>query len=305
MKAPSPPSRPPVHRSVPVPPPSGGGPTPARRVSPPASGHEGVEWSRRRSRRVWVVGFAVSAVVHLVAILLYSEIDVRFGEMDAAIDPDAAAPVDGMEVVNLQEPPADELDAPSQPEETLVAPQVTADIPLVSGPIEERPPTISAPPPGLGVTAADRLRPATYEEDLWIPLVPEAVTLSDQELLQSVIYSQLQAFNDSMAIRAAREASGTDWTYTDEEGNRWGISPGKIHLGRFTIPLPFSFGSPVGASDDLNDRLMMQREIDRAAGLLEADATIEERAAAIRERIDAARSRRAAPDSTGGGGGDG
>lgn len=269
----------------------------------PASEWRG--WSRRHPGRVRLIGFGVSAVVHLVAILLYSEIDVRFGEMDPTADSDASLPVEGMEVVNLLEPPTDELDAPSQPQETLTAPSITADIPLASGPVEERPPAVPGPPPGATITAANRLQPATYEEALWIPLVPDAVTLSEQEVLQSLIYSQLQAFNDSMAIRAAAEARGTDWTYTDEEGNRWGISPGKLHLGRFTIPLPFSFGSPVGASDDLNDRLMMEREIQRAAGLLEADATIEERAAAIRARIDAARSRRTAPDSAGSGGGGG
>lgn len=245
----------------------------------------------------------MSAVVHLLALLLYPEITVRFGEMDPTIDPSADRSVQGMEVVNLQESASDEPEAPAEPQEEIAAPPITAPIPLVAVPVEEVPVAGPQPPPGSGISAADRLRPATYEEQLWMALVPEAATLSEREILQGLIYGQLAAFNDSMAIRAARAARGTDWTYTDEDGNRWGISPGKLHLGKITIPLPFSFGTSAGASDDLQDALWMDREIARAAGLLEADATIRERAAAIRARIDAERARRAASDSTRSGGG--
>jgi hypothetical protein len=260
-------------------------------------------WSRRHPGRVRAIGFGISAAVHLAALLLYPEINVRFGEMDPSIDPSAPAVTQGMEVVNLQELQADELEAPTQPEDELTPPSVTATVPLIASPDEDLAPSGPVAPPSSGISAADRLRPATYEEELWVSLVPEAVTLSEQEILQGLIYGQLEAFNDSMAIRAARSARGTDWTYTDEEGNRWGISPGKLHLGKFSIPLPFSFGSPVGASDDLQDALWMDREIARAAGLLEADATIRERAAAIRARVDEARARRISADSTRSGGG--
>jgi hypothetical protein len=268
-----------------------------------AAGEWPRRWSRRHPGRVRAIGFAISAAVHVIALLLYPTITVRFGEMDPTIDPSATSVPQGMEIVNLQEFEADELDAPPEPEAELNPPPVAVTVPLIASPGEDRPPAGPLPPPGSGITAADRLRPATYEETLWIALVPEAATLSEQEILQGLISGQLEAFNDSMAIRAASAARGTDWTYTDEEGNRWGISPGKLHLGKFTIPLPFSFGTSAGASDDLQDALWMDREIARAAGLLEADATIRERAAAIRARVDEARARRAAADSTRSGGG--
>ena len=298
MKAPAPPLEPPPH------PASGSG---SRRPKSPRADPGQVEWtrpwSRRHPGRVRAIGLAVSAGVHLIALLLYPAITVRFGEMDPTIDPSAPSAVVGMEIVNLQEFESDEIDAPPEPEEELNPPPVAITVPLVASPGEDQPPAGPPPPPGSGITAADRLRPATYEETLWMSLVPEAATLSEKEILQGLIYGQLEAFNDSMAIRAARAARGTDWTYTDEDGNRWGISPGKLHLGKLTIPLPFSFGTSAGASDDLQDALWMDRQIARSAGLLEADATIRERAAAIRARIDEERARRAVADSTRSGGG--
>ena len=54
--------------------------------------------------------------------------------------------------------------------------------------------------------------------------------------------ARLEVLNDSAAAAAEAAAEATDWTYTDEEGRRWGISPGKLHLGDLTLPLP-SFGT--------------------------------------------------------------
>ena len=298
MKAPAPPREPPSPASGPV----------AARPSGPRADSLGDEgwtrpWSRRHPGRVRAIGFAISAAVHVFVLFLYPAITVRFGEMDPTIDPTAPSSVEGMEIVNLQAFESDEIDAPAEPEAELNPPPVALTVPTISLPGEDLPPAGPPAPPGSGLTTADRLRPATYEENLWMSLVPEAATLSEKEILQGLIYGQLEAFNDSMAIRAARAARGTDWTYTDEDGNRWGISPGKLHLGKLTIPLPFSFGTSAGASDDLLDALWMDRQIARSAGLLEADATIRERAAAIRARVDEERARRAASDSTRSGGG--
>ena len=306
MTAPSGSLAPPAPRTDPDPSGTGPGATPP---GPPGRGEtEGVHWSRRHPGRVRAVGFAVSAAVHLIALLLYPSLTIRFGELDPSVDADAPMEVEGMEVVNLQELTADELDAPDTPEETVTPEAVLPSVPRVPLPGEDLAPVAPRPPVQGGRSAAERLRPATREEGLWIPLVPEAVTLTEGEILRSLIYDQLEAFNDSMAIRAAQAARGTDWTYTDDEGNRWGISPGRLHLGSITIPLPFSFGAPTGASDDALDAMMMDREIRRAAGQLDADATVEERAAAIRARIDAERERarrEARPDTAGGGGGGG
>ncbi|MBT8402568.1 MAG: hypothetical protein KJP18_01845 [Gemmatimonadetes bacterium] len=287
--------------------PSGGGGSPGA-GDPGGAPASNQHWSRRHPGRTRAVGYAISIAIHAVALLLYPAMTVRFGEVGTTIDPDASVDVEGIEVVNLQESASDQLDTPTDPSETLSPEAVLTRVPSVSVPGDQFAPFAPLPPESGGLSAAERLRPSTYEEDLWIPLVPDAITLTEGEILRSVIYDQLEAFNDSMAIRAAQAARGTDWTYTDDEGNRWGISPGKLHLGSITIPLPFSFGSPTGASDDAMDAQLMDREIRRAAGQLEADASVEERAAAIRARVDAERERArrsTTPDTSGGGGGGG
>jgi hypothetical protein len=88
--------------------------------------------------------------------------------------------------------------------------------------------------------------------------------------------------NDSAAVAAARSA--IDWTFTDEDGGRWGVSQGGIHLGDITIPFPFSFGAAPGS--EAARRAWMDAEIDRAAGSAAARENLDERIRAIRERLD-------------------
>lgn len=257
-------------------------------------------FTRRHPSRVRAIAFAVSLAVHAIALLLYPQIEVRFGEVEASLDGGTTEP-EGIEVLNLLEA-SEEVEAPVEPDEELVAESVVPVVPLPEAPGDDLTPAVEVGEPDTGPTAAERLRPATLSEELWIPLVPEAMVLSDDEMIRNLVYRRLQEFNDSMAIQAARAAAGTDWTYTDDEGNRWGISPGKLHLGSITIPLPFSFGTPTGASDDRLDMLFMEREIQRAAGVLQRNETIRERAAAIKARIDAERARRSTTGDTLGGG---
>ncbi|MEK9500551.1 hypothetical protein [Gaopeijia maritima] len=279
-------------------PPSGRAPAVGRGARDPDPYAQERSWARRHPGRVRAIAFGASAALHLLALLFYPAIEVRFGEVDSAPD-GGPAEVEGIEVVNLQEL-SDEVEAPLDPEE-LASESFTPLVPLPEAPGEDLAPQVEVAAPDPGPSAAERLRPATLSEELWIPLVPDAMALSDQELVRNLVYRRLAAFNDSMAVRAARAAQGTDWTYTDDEGNRWGISPGQLHLGSITVPLPFSFGNPTGASDDQLDRLFMDREIQRAAGLLRTDQTIRERAAAIKARIDAERARRGMAGDTLGG----
>lgn len=283
---------------VPVP------PTPDRgRGAPP--GHPAADvvppqrqsFVRRHPGRVRAIAFAVSIALHLLVVALYPPFEVSFGSFDPAAGGDAAE-IDGIEVIQLVE--TAESESPREPE--VVAP-TESPLPPVTLPLpqgDDLAPSVTVTPPDAGPGAAERLRPTTRTEELWMPLTAEATALSDEELVRNLIYRRLAEFNDSMAIQAAREARGTDWTYTDDDGNRWGITPGQLHLGSITIPLPFGFGTPAGASDDRLDQLIMEREIQRAAGLLQRDQTIRERAAAIKARIDAERARRGVvPDSAG------
>lgn len=268
----------------------------------------------RRDRYRQTLGWALaaSALVHVVAILLYPHLFGRLPPAQNRGTPDATRPPTGTEIINLVEvageearpetPPPErrpELQPPPTPTEAREAEPSRA--PPVLSPPGVRP---GAPGEEEGWTTAERLRPTPGDPRLWAPLPEEITELSPEQRMENLLYGRLQALNDSAAIEAERARRATDWTYTDGDGNKWGVSPGKLHLGPITIPLPFSFGMPPGASDDMHRRQSQDAEIRRAAGQGAVDETNEERAKAIRKRMDEERKKRKAdPDTTSGGGG--
>ena len=80
-----------------------------------------------------------------------------------------------------------------------------------------------------------------------------------------------------------------DWTRTDEDGKRWGVSPGKIHLGDVTIPFPYSFSAPPANRDQVGRRVWEWDEIESGAVAGAVRANWKDRAAAIRARKEAER----------------
>jgi hypothetical protein len=103
------------------------------------------------------------------------------------------------------------------------------------------------------------------------------------------LYGQLNLYNDSALAAAIAAARATDWTVTDANGGRWGVTPGQIHLGKITLPLPFAFSPPPGRRDEMNGRLSGWNAIRRQANQVDAKETSDDRAKAIRERNQAAR----------------
>jgi hypothetical protein len=122
--------------------------------------------------------------------------------------------------------------------------------------------------------------------------------LSEEEILRLRFVAQLEAANDSAALAAERASAGTDWTYTDEDGKTWGVSPGKIHLGDITLPMPFNFGASPMQRERAEDRLWAWDEIERGAASGAVNNSWKERDRAIRERMNAERK----PDTTRSGG---
>jgi hypothetical protein len=113
----------------------------------------------------------------------------------------------------------------------------------------------------------------------------------------------IRSWNDSVAVAVALSGEATDWTYTDEEGRRWGLSPGRLHLGDFSIPLPFSFQLPPGRRDEV-----MARGTGRSRTILRGappprSGSWAERAREIRERMDEERARAGGGGGPGGSGG--
>jgi multidrug efflux pump subunit AcrB len=110
--------------------------------------------------------------------------------------------------------------------------------------------------------------------------------VTEEERLRERVYATLQALADSAmaADEAARRAM--DWTITDSQGRKWGVSPGAIHIAGITLPLPLMFTTPAGRRDEVNSLQRQWAEIQQQAELGLVRATVQERAAAIRERND-------------------
>jgi hypothetical protein len=192
-------------------------------------------------------------------------------------------------LVNLLELPEDEEpDTPPPPEQErepeLAVPTVT--VPAIG---VEAPRGVDPTEGPLVPTAAERIRPKAGDLRFWAPVDPERTALTPEEVMRLQMIAELEILNDSAALAAELERRGTDWTYTDDEGKKWGVSPGKIHLGDLTLPLPFGFGASAYQRERAEERLWAWDEIERGAATGELLRTWRERDKVIRARMEARR----------------
>ncbi|MGH7507334.1 MAG: hypothetical protein ACRELX_16895 [Longimicrobiales bacterium] len=207
---------------------------------------------RPRSRpgaRALPIAIVISAAVHVIILGLRFEVPVvprnivpapRFVNIESVpamraydIAPvEADVPTPSPEVV------------PIEPVEA-VRPNVELRPVLPAREVAEGPVTATPDPEGAPASIADRLAPRSGDPLLWArpnhPLRPELDLLNN---VRARVYGQIDAYNDSIAAFAEAERRATDWTHRDANGDRWGVSPGKIHLGKVTLPLPFGFSVP-------------------------------------------------------------
>ncbi|NIR44050.1 MAG: hypothetical protein GWN99_05990 [Gemmatimonadetes bacterium] len=257
---------------------------------PPAASprHGPLEAYRRRSRRydrALAIGVVVSVLAHVVFVLM-SRALVAYLQPNYAVLP-AGEPrrirAEGTEVVEILPTETVEVEPERVPE-----PQPEPTAPAVEGEPEATP-TLST---------AERLRPRAGDLRLWLipTILPSRLDMTPKERAEELrdrLYALIEARNDSLAAALAAEAERMDWT-VGEEGNKWGVSPGQIHLGPITLPLPFYFGPT------REDAVTAEEwaEIQRQAGQGNIDETFEERVRAIRER----KAREEAQRDTSGGG---
>jgi hypothetical protein len=229
------------------------------------------------SRRAVRIAFAVSVGVHVLAVLAYPIFvptlrpeghGLRFGTPARAHH--------GLEVLNLVAVDAvPEVQRPDDPREVVEVAAATQ----VQGPRLEEAIVFELPHPGL--TPAERLRPNPMDRRLWAPLPPEFSELTLEQREELAIAGRLGAWYDSVSAAAAAQAAWTDWTYTDGDGGRWGISPGLLHLGHVAIPLP-AFQAPPGQ----REYMWQWNEIARQGAQAAVQETVRERMEAIRARRD-------------------
>lgn len=147
------------------------------------------------------------------------------------------------------------------------------------------------PSGGEGWSAGSPLRPGLRDGRLHAPEHPAAAPPepTQHERYMAGLGARIQEYNDSVAGVAERARRGTDWTTTDKDGNRWGVSPGKIHLGGVTLPMPGIGDNAPQRTDEAREEARQRREIDRQVDVTRRQETLQDRIRATRERKDAER----------------
>ena len=256
----------------------------------------------RAHRRALTVGIGASAALHIVVIMLYSVFITQWSPPETVLGVDSRSQSSSdMRVVRLIEIEPPDLTAES-PEE-LPEPTVEIRLELPDAGLSVPDPVELGEPP-RGRRAADVLRVRSSDTRLWREALPEAFELTEAQRMQLELAGKIEEWADSVAIALAAEYALTDWTTTDDQGRRWGISPGQLHLGDITLPLPFYFGGNSIQREQAARRAWEDQDILNGTSVQALRSSWTERAEAIRRRRDRSRDENAAAaDSTGGSGG--
>ncbi|HEX2094218.1 MAG TPA: hypothetical protein VHG28_17575 [Longimicrobiaceae bacterium] len=144
-----------------------------------------------------------------------------------------------------------------------------------------------------GWASGGALRPGLRDPRLHAPAHPapaEAAPTPHEEYMTR-LGTQLGEYNDSIAVEQEAARRGLDWTVRGRNGERYGFSPGKIHLGKVTLPNPVGF-APNPAERERAERISEERrQLDRQAADAEARNSFRERVRATRARKDEERRR--------------
>ena len=171
--------------------------------------------------------------------------------------------------------------------EALVAPVQVPTV--ISEPSPTAQPTegVGDAGPGRGGSIRDRLAVPVPDARLFAPVtapMEDAPATVGPAASRSRLAERVRQYNDSLFGEVAAAERATDWTVKGEDGKRWGISPGKIHLGDITLPLPFGFSTPPGRRDDVNARIATWDAIEQQDARARVKDTFEDRVKEIRAR---------------------
>lgn len=290
-------------------------PTPSPRPDPrpPAPVvNSGPEAHRRRGRKLLLWSAGISVGVHLILVALYP-IFMASWTPPLRDAPDRDRPELGMEVVLLDElpdlPDPDPADEPPEEEPPPELPDPDPEPEPEPDPADEPAADPAVAPTPLPADEEEEGEPGEMTEEevrrhvaeLLQPQVPDSrlwrfgdqpyMEMTDEERAQLMLAGMLRDWNDSVAVAAALSERAMDWTYTDDEGRRWGLSPGRLHLGDYAIPLPFTFTTPPGLRDRADQQRWINEDLARGAASQMMRETWAERAREIRRRMDEERAR--------------
>jgi len=249
----------------------------------------------QREQRAIRAGVALSALIHLVVLAFYPVLSGHPEGLVPTQESELEDPLQGgIELVELlevqdQQPVLDvaEMVAPLT-EEPEQPPQEVVPIVAATG---EEPPGDDVEPAREDavdeeeLTVAERLQPRLVDPRVWAPLPPGFGELTEFERAELLLRGMIQSWSDSMAVAEALSERARDWTFTDAEGRRWGLAPGRLYLGDFSIPLPVQLQLSPGAGDP-----WIRDDLARGAASAVIQETWTERARTIRERMELERS---------------
>ncbi|MYA65135.1 MAG: hypothetical protein F4139_04795 [Gemmatimonadetes bacterium] len=247
---------------------------------------------RRRARRPGdrrriVAGLVVSGLAHLLLIVLYPYFTVPYPRgAPVPVPPPPTPDAEGIQVLQIVEVVTPETAPPADPVEIETPDEVVADVEVPD--FEEEPPVRFHE----YRSAVERLRLGEGDPRLWRPIDPARVAPTPEHLLETMLAYAIRESNDSIAAAIEAAMAATDWTRTDDEGRKWGVSPGKIHLGDITIPLPFGFGPPPDYSGDRAEMAFRMADIERAASTAVVRRSWKERREAMKKRREELRALR-------------
>lgn len=267
-------------------------------------------WRARPARwRVWVVAFSISALLHVAFLFFYGIATNRFSipAVGFTQSPEREITLQGTEVIRIREVPEEQEDRPRSPTDPRLIlpvsplPPVEARAPAVSQGREDEPRELEEEI--TVITNADRLRPPEEGDPrIWRFVDPSRGELSDAEKYQIVLWWRLASWYDSLGAATEAERRSLDWTFTDDEGRKWGVAPGKLYLGNITLPLPELFSTPASQYMEVQERIREWEDIERGAQTQAVWKSWREQAEEIRARMDR---ERADTTRSGGGGRDG
>ncbi|WKW11895.1 hypothetical protein Strain138_001163 [Pseudogemmatithrix spongiicola] len=94
--------------------------------------------------------------------------------------------------------------------------------------------------------------------------------ISESDSLQPLRDHLARAFTEALARERAADGA-SDWTIGSGDA-RFGLTPGRLHLGRFTIPLPVTVQSLRDADPRTRQHQAMLREVRERAERREREA---------------------------------
>ena len=263
-----------------------------------------VSEAKRRYRRAWWTGLALSALLHVVLFAWAArEFRLNAARFDAL--PQAVRPPDGIQVIEVRPIAPEEMEAreerrlvqlPPDPEEQVRTPDrapVADGVPTpVSGGREDD---------GLGMTNAEKLQPREGDRRLWKDFEQEQMPDYIQNRwarAEGAIRARLSQMLDSLTLSEEQRRKATDWL-TGKDDEEWGVTEEGILLGGTLIPMDvasmFAEEGPRGreARAAERDRALIGRQDMQA----DIDETLEERNRGIEARMAEERARQALADS--------